>query len=396
MTRKLFNFAMEDDSEELVTSEETPPEEPSAVPEEPASTDAPADDVPEEEKIDLHPENEPADLTELNVQKLSDASKEEADEELRKEHEDAADESHEALSDMDTLLVAQECLANCLTIPHKGALELSQRVHADYRKKHGLGPMRKTVSLEAFESEKTVAFAMESIADTVKTIITAIVSAIRKAIQWLKTWFKTYFSQTKMVAAALDKAQTVFLEFRKKNEVAMTKYYASTDVKLDSFVQGFKYKGILSSNGRQPGEKYAGGSVIITDMYGAARSSQANFPESYAKAFSEIGKLVGFNTLFDKYIDKGCLKTFEIVEEALSKNVYPTETLIFFTPRAFIPKDSISCEHAEGISREEDTELFCKDGYLGNRTVIVQVSNTADQADKIVNPCVIMHSGKCG
>lgn len=389
--RKIFNFAMEDDSEEDldpstedVGSSEEVPTDGAAAPEEEVGEST--DDTPEEEKVDLHPDNEPADLSELNVQKLSEASQDEEDEELRKEHESASDESHEALSDMDTLMVAQECLANCLTTHHKGALGLAQRVHADYREKHGLGPMRKAVSLESFDSVDTVSLAMESIADTVKTVITAIVSAIRKAIQWLKTWFKTYFSQTKLVAAALDRAQGIFLDFRKANGEKMEAYYKASNVDLFSFVQGFKYKGILSNNGRQPGEKYVGGSSTFTDMYGTERSSQNNFPDSYSKAFKELNKLVEYNTLFDKYIDKGCLKSFEIIEEALSTNAYPTETLIFFTPRAFIPKDAISCEHAEGVTREDETELYCKDGYIGNRSVVVQVTGgRAEHVDKLVN-----------
>ena len=392
MSRKIFNFAMEDDSEEDLDT----PAEDTGTPNEEVPADAPVDenaDTPTDEpaedaepEVDLHPDNEPADLTELNVQKLSEASKDEEDEELRKDHEENAKEGGEALGDMDTLMVAQECLANCLESHHKGALGLAQRVHADYRKKHGLGPMRKVVSLESFDSVETVSTAMESIADTVKTVITAIVSAIRKAIQWLKTWFKTYFSQTKLVAAALDRAQGIFLDFRKANGEKMEAYYKANNVDLFSFVQGFKYKGILSNNGRQPGEKYVGGSSTFTDMYGTERSSQNNFPDSYSKAFKELNKLVEYNTLFDKYIDKGCLKSFELIEEALSANAYPTETLIFFTPRAFIPKDAISCEHAEGVTREDETELYCKDGYIGNRSVVVQVTGgRAEHADKLVS-----------
>jgi len=366
--RKIFNFAMEDDSEEDldtttedVGSAEEVPTDGTAAPEEEVGEST--DDTPEEEKVDLHPDNEPADLSELNVQKLSEASQDEEDEELRKEHESASDESHEALSDMETLMVAQECLANCLTTHHKGALGLAQRVHADYREKHGLGPMRKAVSLESFDSVDTVSLAMESIADTVKTIIAAIVSAIRKAVQWLKTWFKTYFSQTNLVTAALDRAQDIFVDFRKKNEAKMQAYYTSTNVAMDSFVQGFQYKGILTTSGTQPGPNGA----------------YTGYPE----AFKDVLELVETNNLVTKYIDKGFLKAFETVEESLSEGKYPTETMVFFDPRSLMLATYGRCLHVEGVNAEPDTKLYGSKYYLGGRVVAVQV------ADAVVGDAVI-------
>jgi hypothetical protein len=264
-------------------------------------------------------------------------------------------------------------------------LALSQQVHADYRKKHALGPMKKSVSLEAYEKPETAAVAMESIKDTVKSIISAVLNAIRKALMWMKTWFRTYFSQTHLVSAAVDKAHDVFSTFRKKNGETLTKYYKSINVDMASFVHGFQYKGILSYCGRQPGERYVGSNNFLsTDSFGTTNTTRTEIPDSYAGCFKDIAELVGVNLLLDKYIDKGFLRAFETVENSLSEGKYPTETMTFFSPRALLPKQSTECEHAEGINRAEGTSLYYKDGYLGNRVVITQLSDT-QVGDRITN-----------
>ena len=369
MSRKIFNFALEDGEDELLdnqTSEttddasvsdtDTPPDDVGAD-DQSASTDADGGESGEPE-VDLHPDNEPADLTELNVQKLSEASKEEEDEELRKEHEEESRQGGEALSDMSTLIVAHECLANCLQTKHKGALALSQKVHADYREKHGLGPMRKKVALESYEEQETVAVAMESISDTIRTVITAIVSAIRKAVQWLKTWFKTYFSQTNLLMAGVTRAQRLFVEFRKKNGEFLDSYYKKNNIALDSFIQGFQYKSILSINGNQP----------------QASAANSSFPTSYAAAFKDVLGLMDTNISINKYIEKGFLKTFELVEESLSDGKYPTETTTFFDPRSLIPVTYGNCLHIEGINPEPYTKLYGSQYYLGGKVAAIQVS----------------------
>ena len=400
-------LSMEDDSPPIETDEEMPADAPADTPpaegEDPPAEDAPTDtptdeptDAPVdsdptegEEEVDLNPDNKPAKLTGLNVDKLAKAELKEEDKKIAKEQERRQELTDNAITDLELLHSATESFVECMEgkgspAGFKLAIIVKERV------KHNLGfpPERRKLSLEDYEEPYGRKYALESIMDTVKHVLTVIINAIIKAIEWIKKVFRKYFSETAMMKRNMEKMTNLFLTHREKYEGKLKVAERTNVVDHARYVDLIVRKLALTYAGKQPGE------MKVTDYDWQTGAAGRTREPTYPEAFKDLEGVLKVHEKLKEIVSEELVSTFTKVEDALSNNMQLPEGLTFFNPKNIIFGGSRRVEHAAGVNAPDDARMYAKDGFLGDFVIITQCANSTEK-DPIENAFMQMAKWRC-
>lgn len=400
-------LSMEDDSPPIETDEEmpadapadTPPAEGEDPPAEDAPTDAPTDEPTDapvdgepaegEEEVDLNPDNKPAKLTGLNVDKLAKAELKEEDKKIAKEQERRQEASNEAIPDLELLHSATESFYECMQGKGSPAgFKLAMDVH--FRVKHNLGfpPEKRMLSMEDYEVPDRRQVALESIMDTVKTILTAIINAIVRAIDWVKKVFRKYFSETGRLQTSTEKMTDLFLKHRAENDGKLKELEKIDALNHSRYVELITRKLALTYAGKQPGEM-----KVVDYDWQTGVAARPRYP-TYAEAINDLNGVLKMHNALNGIITDGLVSTFVEIENALTNNQALPQTLNVFSPRATTFTGSRKVDHAAGENTPDGSTMYAKDGFLGDFVILTQCANSSVK-DPIENAFMQLAKWRC-